>query len=55
MSVASWEAATDYIEEIENTQLALAGFEASAAQQSVEHWTRKIESGEHRVMPFESG
>jgi hypothetical protein len=54
MSVAAWEAATAYIEEMENSELALAGFDATAAQEAVERWTARIESGEHRVMPFES-
>ena len=54
MSVAAWEAATAYIEEIENSELALAGFGATDVQEAVERWTARIESGEHRVMPFES-
>lgn len=54
MSVAAWEAATGYIEEMENSELALAGFEATAVHETVERWTVRIESGEHRVMPFES-
>lgn len=54
MSVAAWEAATAYIEEMENSELALAGFGATDVQEAVERWTARIESGEHRVMPFES-
>lgn len=53
VSVGTWETAA-YDEEMENTELALAGFKADAAQEVVERWTRQIESGEHRVMPFES-
>lgn len=55
MSVAGWESATGYIEEMENAELGLAGFaDASAVQEAFERWTRKIESGEHRVMLFEA-
>lgn len=55
MSVVAWAAAAGYIEEMENAQLGLAGFaDASAVQEAFAHWTRKIESGEHRVMLFEA-
>lgn len=53
MSVTVWESAA-YSQEMENTKLALGGFEATSAQEAIGLWTRRIEIGEHQVMPFES-
>ena len=53
MSVAAWEDSA-YVEETENTELALVGFGADASRRAVEAWISKIASGEYQVMPFEA-
>lgn len=53
MSVGLFIQATGFDTEIENTEMALAGFDVDGVNAQILEWTRRIECGEHRVVEFD--
>jgi hypothetical protein len=53
MSIKAWLVST-FSEELENTEVALLGFDPKEVALVRKHWAEKIRSGEHRVIDFQA-
>lgn len=52
MSIMAFQESS-FLEEIDNTEIALIAFDSQEAKQLLEEWERRIDSGAHRVIEFD--